>query len=270
MLPNGRTRRIMASAIALVALLTSGHATAAGEPTLELTASKTSVLIGKAVQLAWTATNVDYCVAADGWSGRKAASGTYWTGPLESKTRYKLTCYGSTSITRSVVVNVRVPSLTLTATPGSIGSGESATLAWNGAYVWNCTASGSWSGSRPASGSEVRSQLTQSETYTLSCSSGIGAIIAMTSVAVSSGSARISWQPPTENVDDSPLTDLSHYRIYVGTVSRSYYRQIDVFDPSATTYDVGLGPGEYYIAMTAIDADGMESALSNEVRRVIP
>ena len=93
--------------------------------------------------------------------------------------------------------------------------------------------------------------------------------MAMTSVTVSAGGTQVSWQPPEEKIDGSPLTDLAAYRIYVGTISRSYYQEIDVKDVSKTQYFVNLSPGEYYLAMTAIDAEGNESALSNEVRKVV-
>ena len=43
--------------------------------------------------------------------------------------------------------------------------------------------------------------------------------------------------------------------------------QIDVIDPRASSRFVELLPGDYVFAMTAIDADGNESAFSNEVAK---
>jgi hypothetical protein len=91
----------------------------------------------------------------------------------------------------------------------------------------------------------------------------------MTSVQITSGGTEITWSPPTRNDDGTPLTDLAAYRIHVGTISRSYHQQVDVSDPAATRHFLELQPGEYYIAMTALDAEGNESALSNEVRKVV-
>jgi hypothetical protein len=168
-------------------------------------------------------------------------------------------------------VKVNVPSMSLTAAPTTIASGGSTTLNWSGAYVWNCMASGAWSGSRSRSGSEVRAKLTRDETYTLTCDSGIGEVVAMTSVSVSSGTGiRLYWQPPTQNIDGSPLTDLDRYHIHIGTASGRYDQRITVEDETRTTRFVELPPGEYYIAMTAVDADGNEGPYSNEVRRIVP
>jgi len=79
------------------------------------------------------------------------------------------------------------------------------------------------------------------------------------------GLLSISWQPPTENVDGSPLTDLSGFTIYYGEDSGDYTNQVEINNPSATNYSVTLASGEYYVAMTALDLEGNESALSNEV-----
>lgn len=78
----------------------------------------------------------------------------------------------------------------------------------------------------------------------------------------------ISWQAPTENVDGSPLTDLAAYRVYYGEASRDYSETIDITDPALLNYDfTPTVPGIYFIAMTAIDIDGNESAYSNEITK---
>ena len=66
-------------------------------------------------------------------------------------------------------------------------------------------------------------------------------------------------------MDGTPLTDLAAYRIYYGSGSRSYDDFLDVTDPTATSYAVDVISGTYYVAMTAIDVDGNESAYSIEV-----
>jgi hypothetical protein len=184
---------------------------------------------------------------------------------------------GTTSGTTAESTSGTTPEPTVAATPRLqlqtsspvVKTGESVTVSWTGEAVSDCQASGAWSGTRPTSGSEVRESLTASENYTLSCQSASGQIMAMTSVQVTIGGTQISWQPPQQNVDGSPLTDLSAYRIYVGAISQSYDQQIELTDTSATQHFVDLVPGEYYIAMTAIDVEGNESALSNEVHKII-
>ena len=72
-----------------------------------------------------------------------------------------------------------------------------------------------------------------------------------------------------ENVDGSPLTDLAAYRVHIGSASRNYNQQITLSDPLTTEYFVPLAPGEYYVAMTALDLQGNESAYSNEVLKTV-
>ena len=51
---------------------------------------------------------------------------------------------------------------------------------------------------------------------------------------------------------------------------QAHYTQIiEVSDLSRSQTDLELPVGEYFIAMSAVDTDGTESALSNEVRRVV-
>ena len=86
-----------------------------------------------------------------------------------------------------------------------------------------------------------------------------------------SGSVTLTWQPPTQNANGSPLRDLSGYNIYIGTSSKNYeYREIQLDNPGLTTYVIeSLEPGIYYIAATAINSSGIESSLSDEVVRTV-
>jgi hypothetical protein len=81
-----------------------------------------------------------------------------------------------------------------------------------------------------------------------------------------SGSAELSWSPPTERTDGSPLGDLAGYRILYGTASGQYDQAADIDNPGVTRFLVEhLAPGRWYFAVTAISADRMESAPSAEV-----
>jgi hypothetical protein len=155
--------------------------------------------------------------------------------------------------------------LTLSADRSQIRAGETATLNWSGAFVSDCQASGAWSGVRSASGSEAVGPLQADASYTLTCASATGGLVAMTSILVTEGGTTLTWQAPRENTDGTPLTDLAAYRIYVGTVSRQYDQQVQLGNPTATSHFVELQRGEYFVAMTALDAEGNESAYSNEI-----
>lgn len=80
------------------------------------------------------------------------------------------------------------------------------------------------------------------------------------------GTVTINWQPPTENVDGSALTNLAGYHIHYGTSSGNYTQTISVSNPGIATYVVtNLTPGTYYFAVAAVNAAGTESALSSQV-----
>jgi hypothetical protein len=88
--------------------------------------------------------------------------------------------------------------------------------------------------------------------------------------AVATGSATLSWLPPTTNTDGTPLTNLAGYRIYWGTAPGNYSSSTTVMNPGLTTYVVGnLTPNTYYFAVTAVSSAGAESVFSNAATKVI-
>jgi len=75
-------------------------------------------------------------------------------------------------------------------------------------------------------------------------------------------SVTLAWDAPTTNVDGSPLTDLSGYRIYYGTSSGVFTSEINV--GNVTTYSISnLSQGTYYFAVKAYDAEGNYSEYSS-------
>jgi hypothetical protein len=80
----------------------------------------------------------------------------------------------------------------------------------------------------------------------------------------------LSWNAPTTNEDGSPVS-LSGYKIYYGTSSGAYTNSVSVTSVGATpvTHKLSLPPGTYYFAVTAISADGQESAYSNEASKTL-
>jgi hypothetical protein len=76
---------------------------------------------------------------------------------------------------------------------------------------------------------------------------------------------QLFWDAPTMNRDSSPLQDLAGYKLYYGESSGKYTTPIDV-GKSATYTLQGLEVGHtYYIAVSAYDTAGNESALSAEL-----
>jgi len=156
------------------------------------------------------------------------------------------------------------PAVTLSASELEINEGGSVSLNWNASDADGCTASGGWSGSLGTSGSQSIGPLSQGTTFSLNCTGPGGSALEMISVSVI-GPIELSWVAPEENVDGSALTDLAGYRIYYGTMSRSYSDMVELGAPAATSHTLTLASGDYYVAMTALDGDGNESGYSNEV-----
>ena len=85
------------------------------------------------------------------------------------------------------------------------------------------------------------------------------------------GSVTLSWTAPTENDDNSPLTDLAGYVIHYGTDAGQYTDTIYLDDPKTTGHKFeDLSPGTYYFAVTAINTDGAESILSEMIEKTVP
>jgi hypothetical protein len=83
------------------------------------------------------------------------------------------------------------------------------------------------------------------------------------------GNVTLSWNPPTERTDGTPLT-LGGYRIVYGTESRNYNHSINLNNPGLTRYYIdGLGAGTWFFAIIAIDTQGLESPPSMEVSKKI-
>jgi len=88
-------------------------------------------------------------------------------------------------------------------------------------------------------------------------------------VSIGTGSALLSWTPPTQNTDGSPLTDLDGYKIYWGSAPGSYSNSTTV-GAGLTSYMVeGLTPGTWYFAATAVNSTAIESTFSNVASKTI-
>lgn len=68
--------------------------------------------------------------------------------------------------------------------------------------------------------------------------------------------------------DPSISSNISGYRLYIGSSSRSYGAPIQLGNQTAHTV-TGLAAGTWYFSVTAFDVNGNESGFSNEVSTVI-
>jgi hypothetical protein len=171
-------------------------------PTVNLSASPSTVASGSSATLTWTSTNVTSCTASGGWSGGKPINGSTSTGNLTSNQSYTLTCTGpggSAAQSATVTVSTPAPTVTLSAGPSAVTSGSSSTLTWSAADATSCTASGSWSGGRPISGSQSTGALTADASYTLTCTGPGGS-------ASQSATVSVSAPAPTITISANPST----------------------------------------------------------------
>jgi len=84
------------------------------------------------------------------------------------------------------------------------------------------------------------------------------------------GTALMSWTSPTDNTDNSTLTDLAGFKIYYGTFPGEYDKTITINNPGLSSYLVeNLASSDWFFVMTAFNTSGIESAYSAEVYKEI-
>lgn len=87
--------------------------------------------------------------------------------------------------------------------------------------------------------------------------------------AANAGEARVSWTAPTERTDGSSLDNLAGYRVLWGTSPRGYTQSAVVMHPTTEYAVTDLPEGTHYFAVTAFDANDLESAPSAEASKTI-
>jgi len=148
--------------------------------------------------------------------------------------------------------------VTLQANKTSGSAGLVPVLTWStNPVARSCTASGGWSGTKAASGSQTLSAINASTNYTLTCSWG-------------TGSSNVTWTAPTTNTDGSALTNLARFKVYYGTSSTSLTSSATVDDVTKRSATISsLSPGTWYFAVRAINTSGAESANSNVASKTV-
>lgn len=77
------------------------------------------------------------------------------------------------------------------------------------------------------------------------------------------GSATLSWQPPTSNTDGSPLTNLAGYVVRYGTSPGALDIEVRIDNPGLVRYVVSdLAPATWYFHVVAYNSAGVESSPS--------
>jgi hypothetical protein len=89
-------------------------------------------------------------------------------------------------------------------------------------------------------------------------------------LTVATGTATVSWTPPTTNTDGSALTDLAGYRVAYGRSATDLAQSANVNNAGLATYTVNnLTTGAWFFAVYAVNAAGVESEVSNVATKTI-
>lgn len=123
----------------------------------------------------------------------------------------------------------------------------------------SCTASGDWTGTKAASGTQTLAAITKSATYNLTCT-------------WADDRAVLSWTLPTTNSDGTGYTDAKAINVYASQDSNNLASATPiVLPPTATTTTLGpLTPaGIWYFGLRAVNQRDAVSLMTNVVSKVI-
>ena len=162
---------------------------------------------------------------------------------------------------------------TFTLTPNvSGGNGKTLTFSVANAAPWMTfnTSTGMLTGSPTASDVGTYSNVVISVSDGQQSASAAPFTIQVVAAGAATGTADVSWTPPTTNTDGSTLTDLAGYNIYYGTSPNALTQEVQVSTIGVTNYVIsGLTSGTWYFAVTAYTSTGTESSLSNVASKTI-
>jgi hypothetical protein len=80
----------------------------------------------------------------------------------------------------------------------------------------------------------------------------------------------VSWLAPAENTDGTALTDLAGFNVYYGNTATDLDHTVNVQGVGNLSYVIeNLGPGTWYFSVTAVNAEGFESAASAPVETTL-
>jgi len=104
-----------------------------------------------------------------------------------------------------------------------------------------------------------------------SLTASLPAFAIVVSSTTTTGSATLSWTPPTRNTDGSTLTNLAGYRIVYGNSPGSLNKTVQVANPGTSRYVVdNLATGTWYFSVRAYSTSGAESNTSNTASKTVP
>ena len=194
------------------------------QPSVTIYADDNDIDEDDSTTVRWTSNNADSCSAtggANGWSGNKALSGSFYTGSLSSDRTFNITCSNAQgSDSDSVTINVDEDngssgdiSVDITADDTSIDEGDNVKLRWDSDNADDCeTIGGTSDWNRKnigTSGTFTTEDLDDDETFKIECTNDDG------DSDTDSVTVRVSGN--SNNNDDRPTVDLTVDRSVVNS-----------------------------------------------------
>lgn len=152
-----------------------------------------------------------------------------------------------------------MPTMTFKVYPQKGAAPLTSKITWSTVGAVGCVASGMWTGSRPTSGTETVVSTTKGR-YQLTCHG-------------TTPDALVEWQPPTMNVDGTPITNLAGFYIFVSTDTEAVQgaNPIKIANPTVKSHLVpGLPVGTNFFSMQAYNTNNAVSAFTGQVYADIP
>ena len=105
--------------------------------------------------------------------------------------------------------------------------------------------------------------------YDVAANNTVSSTLLVTTASISNtATASLSWTPPTQNTDNSTLTNLSGYIVYYGTSQGSLSASLPVSSGLTAVVIENLQSGlTYYFTITSVNGLGVESDYSNIVSK---
>ncbi len=195
------------SATSNINISTGGGGGFGNMPMVSVIASPFTVPSGGSSTISWTSTNTKSCDAGTG--NGTGVSGSFDTGALTAGTSYTITCKGpngQNSATAYVNLNIgnivipvsTYPTVSVTASPSTVNSGETSTISWTSTNANTCNAgAGNGTGT---TGSFTTKPITKNTSYTVTCTGDSGE---------GSGNAFVILFDANNNSSSNPVIDTS-------------------------------------------------------------
>jgi len=138
-------------------------------------------------------------------------------------------------------------------------AGQGVEISWRASYADECRADGNWTRLSSTTGKQLIRSPVRASTYSMNCWSPTASSNA--TVGDYLRSIRLNWEPTRANGKRRRLA----HRVYVGTRPGRYDNSILVPASGRNSHTLELAPGEYFLAISTVDAKGRESKLSAEL-----